>query len=440
MVEGTYNRKLAAILNADVKGYSRLMGDDEAATVATIKEYLKVFASQIEAHNGRLLDATGDNLLAEFPSVVYAVQCGVQIQRKLENKNAELPNHRMMQFRIGINLGDVIEEEGTIFGDGVNICSRVQGLADPGGISISGTAYDQIQDKLDLETEFIGEHAVKNIKSPVRIYKLLLNPNTETILRDGESPYRGLESFREMDEVGVPQIINPYPKFSGALALARNRWQTQREYIWKQVIRGTIGGGLSLAFYGCFLPAFTVLADPVEFNKNLEFISLPAWVLSGAIIGGLWGSVQGAAITAAVYIADALFMGKHRNIWRFVLGGFAGLVYSIILILFSVSGLLTPFVDVGVFVPVFLVYGLFLGMTLSNIIPPIGFSIEIRRQLTHALQTIIVLALIAIPVISIVYKDIRGPRILQELFFVTLFTLGLAFAMVKRTKQGKKPK
>ena len=142
MEEKKAKRKLTAILSADVKGYSHLMQDDEEATVRTITAYREVMTNLIQGHDGRVVDAKGDNVLAEFPSVVDAVRCGVEIQKELKVRNADLPEHRRMEFRIGINLGDVIEEEGTIYGDGVNIAARLEGLAEGGGVN-AGPQHSQ---------------------------------------------------------------------------------------------------------------------------------------------------------------------------------------------------------------------------------------------------------------------------------------------------------
>ena len=169
-------RKLTAILSADVKGYSRLMGEDEKGTVRTLNTYKEVMTNLIERHRGRVVGAPGDNVLAEFGSVVDAVECSVEIQKELTTRNTDLPENRRMEFRIGINLGDVIEEEGKIFGDGVNIAARVQGLADGGSICISGTAFDHVRNKIDLGYEYLGEQTVKNISLPVRVYKVLMEP------------------------------------------------------------------------------------------------------------------------------------------------------------------------------------------------------------------------------------------------------------------------
>ncbi|MFQ5990779.1 MAG: copper-binding protein, partial [Candidatus Methylomirabilales bacterium] len=176
-------RKLTAILSADVKGYSRLMGEDEAATVQTLTAYREVMASLIRQHRGRVVDSPGDNLLAEFASVVDAVQCAVEIQRELKARNAKLPDHRKMEFRIGVNVGDVIVEGERIYGDGVNIAARLEGLAEGGGISISWTVYDQIKNKLTLEYESVGEHMVKNIAEPVRVYRVSIEPVGAPIVR-----------------------------------------------------------------------------------------------------------------------------------------------------------------------------------------------------------------------------------------------------------------
>src|SRR5512139_4011886 len=169
-------RKLTAILSADVKGYSRLMGEDEKGTVRTLNVYKGVMTNFIQQHRGRVVDAPGDNLLAEFASVVDAVECAVEIQKELKTRNAELPENRRMEFRIGVNLGDAVEGGEQILGDGVNIAERVQSLADGGGVSISGTAYDQVENKLELGYEYVGEQSVKNIAKPVRMYRVLMEP------------------------------------------------------------------------------------------------------------------------------------------------------------------------------------------------------------------------------------------------------------------------
>ena len=167
MSQKRVTRKLRAILSADVQGYSRLMGDDEVATFKTITEYREIFSSIVTQYNGRVVDSPGDNILSEFASVVDAVQCAVEIQKVLKAKNEDLPENRRMIFRIGVNLGDVIHEGERIYSDGVNIAARIESLADGGGICISGTAYDQIENKLALGYNYFGEHSVKNIAKPV---------------------------------------------------------------------------------------------------------------------------------------------------------------------------------------------------------------------------------------------------------------------------------
>jgi adenylate cyclase len=176
MVKNGLKRKLTTILSADVESYSRLMGDDEESTIRTLNNYRETMEMLIEHHRGRVVDATGDNLLAEFASVVDAVNGATAIQHNLAERNAGLSEKRNVQFRIGINLGDVVEEGDRIYGDGVNIAARIEGLAAGGGICISGTAYDQVKNKLDLGYEYSGEHTVKNITEPVRVYRVLMEP------------------------------------------------------------------------------------------------------------------------------------------------------------------------------------------------------------------------------------------------------------------------
>jgi len=174
MEQKGFHRKLTAILSADVAGYSRLMQDDEAATVKTLEAYKQIISDLIKQHRGRVVDSPGDNLLAEFASVVDAVQCAVAIQKELQARNIELPENRKMLFRIGVNLGDVIEEGERIYGDGVNIAARLESLANPDGICISKTAFDQIETKLPFGYEFLGEQTVKNIAKPVGAYRVVL--------------------------------------------------------------------------------------------------------------------------------------------------------------------------------------------------------------------------------------------------------------------------
>jgi len=177
-MEERAKRRLAAILSADVEGYSRLMGEDELGTVRTLEAYREMIVGVIRNYSGRVVDSPGDNVLAEFASVVDAVESAVEIQKELSAKNTDLPEDRRMEFRIGINLGDVIEEGDRIYGDGVNVAARIEGLAEGGGICISGTTYDHVENKLALEFEYLGEQVVKNIKKPVRVYRVEMEGGT----------------------------------------------------------------------------------------------------------------------------------------------------------------------------------------------------------------------------------------------------------------------
>ncbi len=167
-------RKLTAILCADVFGYSRLMGEDEEATLRTLSAHRKLIDSLIEQHRGRFVNSAGDSVLAEFASVVNAVQCAVEIQTMLKGENATRQPERRMEFRIGVNLGDVIEEGEQIYGDGVNVAARLESLADPGGICGSGTVCEHLGNRLALGYEDLGEQAVKNIAKPVRVFRVLM--------------------------------------------------------------------------------------------------------------------------------------------------------------------------------------------------------------------------------------------------------------------------
>jgi len=193
-------RKLTAILSADVQGYSRLMGEDEEATVRTLKAFREVMTSLIQQHRGRVVDSPGDNILAEFVSVVEALQCAVAIQRELSIRNAEVAEHRKMLFRIGINLGDVLVDGERIYGDGVNVTARLESLADPGGICISESAKMAVGKKLPFTYEFLGELSVKNIAETVRAHRLLV--------LESKSKEKSDERFAEKPSIAVLPFEN----------------------------------------------------------------------------------------------------------------------------------------------------------------------------------------------------------------------------------------
>jgi adenylate cyclase len=177
-------RKLTAVLHADIKGYSRLMGDNEYETIRTLTAYREVITNLIQKHQGRLVDFHGDELLAEFASIVDAVCCAVEIQEEIKTRNSELPENRKMEFCIGLNLGDVVKEGERIFGDGINIAARLEDLAGGGGICISGSVYDSIKNKLDFGYECLGEQTFKNIEYPVMAYRLLFGDTASSQLME----------------------------------------------------------------------------------------------------------------------------------------------------------------------------------------------------------------------------------------------------------------
>jgi class 3 adenylate cyclase len=165
-------RRLATILMADVFGYARMMGEDEERTVRTLRGHRQVFDELLKVHRGRIFNTAGDAILAEFPSAVEAVRCATEIQTALRTRNEHLPENQRMWFRIGINLGDVIVQGGDLLGDGVNVAARIQAIAEPGGVTISGSVYDQIQNKLTLQIRQLGEKSFKNIALPVRTFSI----------------------------------------------------------------------------------------------------------------------------------------------------------------------------------------------------------------------------------------------------------------------------
>jgi len=179
MTEEKVKRRLTTVLCADVHGYSRLMEADEAGTMAQLRRHRTAIAGLVERHDGRIVNTWGDAVIAEFASVVEAVQCAVEIQQEISNQASDVPDAQRMQFRIGINLGDVMVEGSDIYGDGVNIASRLQELAEPGGVVISGSVYDHVHNKLALGFDSLGQQPMKNV-APVTSYRVTMGGQAAT--------------------------------------------------------------------------------------------------------------------------------------------------------------------------------------------------------------------------------------------------------------------
>ena len=245
MSDPTVQRRLAAILSADVVGYSRLMGVDEVGTLAALKAHrAELMDPKIAAHAGRIVKTAGDGFLVEFPSIIEAVECAVDLQISTDSRNADIPEERQLRFRIGINVGDVIVEDGDIFGDGVNVAARLQEIAEPGEVYISRSARDQVRDKLDMPLEDLGEHEVKNIARPVRVFRVGRNdgssparpaapssvaPAAATHPPDQQSiavlPFENMSGDQEQEYFadGIAEdIITSLSKISGLFVIARN--------------------------------------------------------------------------------------------------------------------------------------------------------------------------------------------------------------------------
>ena len=245
MVGERVERRLAAVLAADIAGYSRLMGADEVGTARTLREHRAVTDALVAKHGGRLVKTTGDGVLLEFPSVVDAVECAVAVQAVMDQRNEGVPADRRMLFRVGINLGDILIEGDDILGDGVNIAARLEGMAEPGGICISSSAYDQVRGKVEVDFADLGQHRLKNIDRPVRVYAakksghlwmtapdaLLSHPETQKplLLPDKPSiavlPFQNMSGDPEQDYFAdgmVEEIITALSRFKSLFVIARN--------------------------------------------------------------------------------------------------------------------------------------------------------------------------------------------------------------------------
>jgi len=292
MANEGFKRKLTAILSADVEGYSRLMGDDEEATVRTLTSYREVFSTLSQQLNGQVLDTPGDNLLAEFVSVVDAVQCGVAVQKEICSRNNELPENRRMQFRIGINLGDVIQEEGRIYGNGVNIAARLESLAEPGGICISGAVYDQVKKKLNLDYQFLGKKSVKNIEEPIHVYRVHITSDA--------AAQRMIKATVDRMAFTLPQrpsiAVLPFTNMSG---------DSSQEYIGDGITENIITSlsHISEMFVIARNSTFTYKARSVRVQQVAEELGV-RYVLEGSV------QRSGDRLRVTAQLIDAL-MGHH---------------------------------------------------------------------------------------------------------------------------------
>ena len=229
-------RRLAAILCADVVGYSRLMGDDEEATVAVLVDCREVFSECVENHDGRVVDTTGDSVLSVFDSVVEAVRCAMEIQIALSERNEKLSEDRRMRFRIGINLGDIIEkEDGTVYGDGVNVAARMEALTEPGGVTLSDDAYRQVRAKLHVTFEDMGDRQVKNIATPVRVYRIKLDEDRGRHEVSGVDPSTKQQEIRFCTASDGVRIAYATSGKGLQLVKAAN-WLNHLEYDWQSPV------------------------------------------------------------------------------------------------------------------------------------------------------------------------------------------------------------
>jgi adenylate cyclase len=335
MANEGFKRKLTAVLSADAVEYSRLMADDEAATVKTIASYREIMSSLIKQHRGRVVDSPGDNMLAEFSSVVDAVQCALAMQNEFQARNAELEKNRQMHFRIGINLGDVIDEDDRIYGDGVNIAARLESLADPGGICVSKTAFDQIETKLPLGYEYLGEQSVKNIPKPVGAYRVLMKPDAAGKVI-GEKRFLGrfsrkaalaaivilaviagslvawniyLQQSKKVESASVEKMALPLPDKPSVVVLPFDNLGDDPEQsfladgITEQIITGL--SRMPYMFVIARNTSFTYKGKPVKIQQIAEELGVQ-YVLEGSI------QRSGDRIRVTAQLIDAL---SGRHVW-----------------------------------------------------------------------------------------------------------------------------
>jgi class 3 adenylate cyclase/TolB-like protein len=297
------NRRLAAILAADIAGYSRLMHQDEASTVRDLKAHQSVVLPLVARHGGRIIDTAGDGILAEFPSVVGATECAIEIQTVMAARNQGVPEHRRMRFRIGINLGDVVHDDTRIYGDGINIAARLEALADPGGVLVSRTVYEQVHGKLPAAFEDTGDRQLKNIEEPVRVYRVQL-PGVASTPTPSRRAATTARRRRVVSGVAVALV----------LIAAAAAWWTSPRFLPDRRAAGTEAARLSIVV----LPFTNLSGDPDQdyvADGITEDLTTDLSRLAGSLVIS-----RNTAFTFKGKVVDARQVGRELGV-RYVLEG-----------------------------------------------------------------------------------------------------------------------
>jgi class 3 adenylate cyclase/protein-S-isoprenylcysteine O-methyltransferase Ste14 len=293
-------RKLAAILSADVVGYSRLMADNELATVRMLAAYRDEIRLLVQQNRGRVVDSPGDNLLAEFPSARDATRCAVEIQRVLQARNADVPPDRKMEFRIGVHLGDVLVEGDRIYGEGVNMAARLEGLAEAGGICVSGTVYEQVRNKLSVGFEDLGDQTVKNIPYPVRVYRIRMK--SEELAADKAMP--GAGELTALGFSGRPDI---------AVLVIPAVWVFYAAIVFEVLFMSL---PFALYYYSAYGPSLNLLHESA-WTAWLTGFFLPHFSdTSSPVLNRLWGLSWALMLLGAVLFFVGFLQIYWAKIWR----------------------------------------------------------------------------------------------------------------------------
>jgi class 3 adenylate cyclase/pimeloyl-ACP methyl ester carboxylesterase len=316
-------RRLAAILAADVAGYSRLMGADEEGTLAQLKAHRRALVDpKIKQHRGRIVKTTGDGMLVEFASVVEAVCCAVDVQHGMVKRNAELPQEKRIEFRVGINLGDIIFDGNDIFGDGVNVAARLEAIAEPGGIFISRQVYDQIEGKLALRFRKLGPRDLKNIAKPVEVFAIDgIGKSNERSVVEGPEPIQEIKYCRAFDGVRLAYAISG----SGPILVKSANWMNHLEYDWESPIWRHVFRRLSREHT---LIRYDARGNGMS-DWDVDELSIDAWVsdletvvdAAGVERFPLLGISQGAAVSVAYAVRHPERVSHLVLYGGFALGG-----------------------------------------------------------------------------------------------------------------------
>ncbi len=390
-------------LFTDIEGSTDILEKLSDQYPQLLKKHREILNHAIENWKGQVVDSRGEEFFIAFPRASDAVAAAVEAQKELDAY--PWPAGAEVRVRMGLHTGEPLVADAGYVGIDVHRAARIGNIGHGGQILLSETTASLVRHELPEEIRllYLGSHKLKGVSTP--------------------------EPISQISILGLTSEFPPLDSQEAA-PLAIKRWRTNRVAIGSQTLRAGIGAGISLAIYGLGLPFFVALAFPTEFQDTLELVSLPGWMLGGAVIGLFIGLLQGVLTGFILGLADALWHGSPQTRW--ILGTASGLFHSAYLILFTAAGLFDPPSDAIVNMPVNLLYGLLVGLALTYVVPVLGKGSTFQRQLTLSTRAATALAAVTIPYVLLVYQQDAAVTYLSRIVYAVLLPIGVGLSLASK--------